>query len=81
MKIKTFVLNKNNKIELTEKQLKDLLDEVYWDGYRDGSKTTYTYTTPSWQYISPTIAEPNYKPIITCTTSTTKEIRGNSNEI
>lgn len=43
--IKVFTLNKNGKIELTEKELKQLLDDVYWEGYRDNNKS-WTYTTP-----------------------------------
>lgn len=45
--IKVFTLNKNNKIELSEKELKQLLDDAYWEGYREGNRTTYTYTSPS----------------------------------
>lgn len=43
--VKIFTTNKNGKIELTEKELKTLLDEVYWEGYRDNS-STWTYSTP-----------------------------------
>ena len=46
--IKVFTLNKNGKIELTEKELKKLLDDAYWEGYRDNTHT-WTYTTPNWQ--------------------------------
>jgi len=45
--IKVFTLNKNGKIELTEKELKQLLDDSYWEGYRNGQGTTWTYTSPS----------------------------------
>lgn len=45
---KNFKFNKNNKIELTKEQLKSLLDQAYWEGYRSGSSTTWTYTTPNW---------------------------------
>ena len=44
--VKVFCKNSHGKIEFTEAELKKLLDEVYWDGYRDGSKTTYVYTEP-----------------------------------
>ena len=44
--IKVFTLNKNGKIELTEKELKQLLDNVYWEGYKDNNKSSWTYTTP-----------------------------------
>lgn len=43
--IKVFTLNTNKKIELTEAELKALLDEAYWEGYMD-NKGTYIYTTP-----------------------------------
>ena len=45
--IKVFTTNKDGKIELTKDELKALLDEAYWDGYR-AHNITYTYTTPSW---------------------------------
>lgn len=60
--IKVFTLNKNKKIELTEKELKDLLDEAYWEGYRKGNGTSWTYTTPNWS--------PYYYYSSTCTSST-----------
>ena len=63
--IKVFTLNKNNKIELTEKELKQILDEAYWEGYHNGSHTTYTYTSPS-------ILTPYY--YTTCTNGTTGSI-------
>ena len=47
--IKIFTTNKDGQIAMTPKELKELLDEAYWDGYRKGSGTTYTYTTPNWQ--------------------------------
>ncbi len=55
--IKVFTLNKNGKIELTEKELKQLLDNVYWEGYRDNNKS-WTYTTPlTYPYYSTTTAD------------------------
>ena len=51
MIVKTFTRNKNNKIEFTGEELKELLDEVYRDGYKDGKEdniTYYTYCTPKW---------------------------------
>ena len=44
--IKIFTKNKNDKIELSVKELKELLDEAYWDGWRANTGVTYTYTTP-----------------------------------
>ena len=43
--IKVFTVNKNGKIELTEKELRKLLDDVYWEGYRDNNHT-WPYSTP-----------------------------------
>lgn len=45
--IKVFTTNRNNKIELTKEELKELLDEAYWEGYKANSHS-WTYTTPSW---------------------------------
>ena len=45
--IKVFTTNKNGKIELSKDELKELLDEAYWEGYR-ANKGTYIYTTPAW---------------------------------
>ena len=51
MKTKFFTLNKDNKIEFTEKELKALLDEIYNDGYWDGKRQyTYVYNTPHWDW-------------------------------
>ena len=51
--IKVFTLNKNGKIELTKKELEQLLNESYWEGYRD-NKNYWTYTSPttSYQWLS-----------------------------
>lgn len=43
--IKVFTTNKDGKIELTKEELKSLLDEAYWDGYK-ANPGTYTYTSP-----------------------------------
>ena len=52
--IKVFTTNKDGKIELTKEELKDLLDEAYWDGFK-ANCTTYTYTTPNWTPYSWTV--------------------------
>ena len=44
---KVFTTNKDGKIELTKDELKNLLDEAYWDGFR-ANCTTFTYQTPNW---------------------------------
>ena len=54
---KTFKLNKKGKIEFTKEELKKLLDDVYNEGYKEGSVQYYTYTTPwNWDnwYINTT---------------------------
>lgn len=43
--IKVFTTNKAGKIELTKDELKSLLDEAYWDGYKANSGT-FTYHSP-----------------------------------
>lgn len=46
--IKVFTTNKDGKIELTKDELKNLLDEAYWDGYK-ANDNSWTYITPSWR--------------------------------
>lgn len=49
MLTKVFTKNKNDKIEFTEKELKELLDEIYEYGYKEGKgQKIYTYTSPNW---------------------------------
>lgn len=54
VKIKVVSANKDGKIELTKKELENLLNEAYRDGYSDGSSHYYTCTgistTPYYQY-------------------------------
>lgn len=45
--IKVFTLNKNGKIELTKKELEQLLNESYWEGYKSNNSLYWTYTSPS----------------------------------
>ena len=47
MMIKVFTTEKDGKITLTAKELKELLDEAYWEGYK-ANNHTWTYSTPSW---------------------------------
>ena len=63
--VKVFTTNKNGKIELTEKELKTLLDEVYWEGYRDNSN--------SWTYSTPKVY-PYWYSTLTGTPVTTKDV-------
>ena len=53
--IKVFTLNKNNKIELSKKELEDMLNEAYWEGYNANNKTTtitYPYYTSPYTWTS-----------------------------
>ena len=45
--IKVFTTNKEGKIELTKDELKRLLDESYWDGFR-ANQSVYEYRSPFW---------------------------------
>lgn len=56
--IKVFTLNKNGKIELTEKELQQLLDNVYWEGYRNNNNPGWAYRTPlTYPYCSTITAD------------------------
>lgn len=44
MKIKVFYPDRDGRISFTKKELEDLLDEVYREGYNDGRP--YTWTSP-----------------------------------
>jgi hypothetical protein len=46
MKVKVFQINSNGKIEFTRAELEKLLNEVYDGGFRDGEKSTWTWTSP-----------------------------------
>lgn len=63
MKVKVFTLNDKGKIEFTENELKELLDEIYNTGYYDATHVGYIYCTP-WKY------QPNYY----STTATSSDI-------
>ena len=52
MMIKAFTndtTDKDGKVKLTPEEIKQMLDEAYWEGYRANNHTyTYTYTAPTW---------------------------------
>lgn len=48
MLIKVFTKNKDGKIELTEEELRKVLDEAYWEGYNNKPSNTITWTSPEW---------------------------------
>lgn len=55
MIIRVFTLNNNGKIEITEEELRKLLDDSYWEGFYDSGKSL-TYTSPNINPITiPTI--------------------------
>ena len=58
--IKVFTLNENGKIELTKKELEQLLNESYWDGLSNNNL---------WTYTSPTISPLRYDGKITVSTA------------
>jgi hypothetical protein len=66
-----FVLNSKGKIELTPQELDQLLDDIYNEGYRDGSvyNRYIINTTPTWE---PSTATPYWEePFKWITTTTT----------
>lgn len=77
MMIKVFTTDKKDQITLTTKELKELLDEAYWEGYRANNKT-YTYTTPNWNPWTITYSGTNAT--LTCNSAdhTTIDVDGNN---
>ena len=57
--IKVFTLNKNNKIELTKQELEKLLNESFWEGYKQKNYQTYSSPTASDIIVQPYIVETN----------------------
>lgn len=43
MKIKVFTTDQKGYITLTQKELQDLLNEAYWEGYHEGKEPIPTY--------------------------------------
>lgn len=49
MKIKIFTTDKNGKITLSKDELQDIVNEAYYEGYRNGEQNGKSYTiTPFW---------------------------------
>jgi len=63
MLIKVFTKNSNGKIEITPDELKKILDEAYWEGYRSNTNTSL------WTYNSPNIINKAAPYSITCDTA------------
>jgi len=79
MMIKVFTTDKKDQITLTTKELKELLDEAYWEGYRANNKT-YTYTTPSsWSPWSITYCGTNAT--LTCNSADHIDVDASSSNI
>ena len=76
MKIKVFTLNSNGKIEISEEELRKLLDDSYWEGYYDSGKS-WTCTSPN---INPVINPYNtWLSNKITTTSATNDVSGENN--
>lgn len=67
MFIRFFIKNKNDKIEFTEEELRELLDEAYKSGYDEGIKKTW------YCYTSPAIVQPDPQYEYTTVTATTND--------
>lgn len=52
MMIKVFTKNENGKVELAVDELKKLLDEAYWEGYKNNT-SLWTYNSPNIVKTSP----------------------------
>ena len=50
MKIKIFTTDKSGKITLSKDELQDIVNEAYYEGYRNGEQNgkSYTITSPHW---------------------------------
>ena len=71
MKIKVFYPDRDGRISFTKKELEDLLDEVYREGYNDG-RPYYTWASPYYPSNSGTITTtPLRGDQVTYTTTTT----------
>lgn len=77
--IKIFTTNKNGKIELSKDELKSLLDEAYWDGYR-AKNYTFVYNTPNWTPYSWTVSGTNMS-VASNTFSNDSNTTVNANEV
>ena len=59
------LIEKDGKIQITKKEMEDLLNEAYWEGHWDAThKNYYTITTNSWPYST-------YQPYTLNSTGTT----------
>ena len=56
---KAFTKNKQGKIEFTQTELDQLLNDVWQDGYSEGKNSDYTWTSPYYRWPS-VITTPYY---------------------
>lgn len=75
MKIKVFTTDQKGYITLTQKELQDLLNEAYWEGYHEGEKPIPTYPIRPNPYYWTTATNGNVtllnNPDVATTTTTT----------
>ena len=69
--IKIFTTNKEGKIEFTKEELKSLLDEAYWEGYRANSNSFFYSSPITWTATThDSTMKPSQSDNITITTGT-----------
>lgn len=82
--VKTFKADKNGYVRFTEKELKELLDEVYSAGRDEGRmyiwSSPYIYNSTSTPYVSLTNVDLN-KSTTTSTTSLTWDYNSDASKI
>ena len=59
MKIKVFTTDQKGYITLTQKELQELLNEAYWEGYNEGNRPIQTYLNRPNPYYWTTAANGN----------------------
>lgn len=74
MKIKVFTTDKNGKIAISKDELQEIINEAYWEGYTNGTKSG-----KSWTVTTPWTATPYYN--WSTTTSDSSSITIGANEI
>lgn len=74
MKIKVFTTDKNGKIAISKDELQEIINEAYWEGYTNGTKSG-----KSWTVTTPWTTTPYYN--WSTTTSDSSSITIGANEI
>ena len=52
--VKFYRLDKDGRVSYTEKEFKEIIEEVYKEGYEDGKKETMVTISPSTDYYTRT---------------------------